>query len=123
MKQYFTGFITAAVFTSSLFLFIGAKKRTIDNLTVQKISIVDNWGNQVGEIGSKKNDSYLWLKSQKSRNPVIALSAEKNSGTIMITNSSGKEVINIGPNKNKGGRISLHKKNGSKVLELESDNR
>ena len=70
MKQYFTGFITAAVFTSSLFLFIGAKKRTIDNLTVQKISIVDNWGNQVGEIGSKRNDSYLWLKSQKSRKHV-----------------------------------------------------
>ena len=90
MKQYFTGFITAAVFTSSLFLFIGAKKRTIDSLTVQKISIVDNWGNQVGEIGSKKNDSYLWLKSQKSRNPVIALSAEKNSGNIMKSNSSAK---------------------------------
>ena len=43
MKQYFTGFITAMVFTSSLFLFIGAKKRTIDNLTVQKITIVDGF--------------------------------------------------------------------------------
>ena len=123
MKQYFTGFITAAVFTSSLFLFIGAKKRTIDNLTVQKISIVDNLGNQVGEIGSKKSDSYLWLKSQNSRKPVIALFTENNNGAIMISNSSGKAVINIGTNKNKGGRISLHKKNGSKVLELESDKR
>jgi hypothetical protein len=123
MKQYFTGFITAAVFTSSLFLFIGAKKRTIDSLTVRKISIVDNLGNQVGEIGSKRNDSYLWLKSQKSRKPGITLSTENNNGAIMISNSSGKGVINIGPNKNKGGRISLHKKNGSKVLEIESDNR
>ena len=86
MKQYFTGFITAVVFTSSLFLFIGAKKRTIDTLTVQKISIVDNLGNQIGEIGSKKNDSYLWLKSQKSRKPEIALSTKNNNGAIIISN-------------------------------------
>ena len=71
MKQYFTGFITAMVFTSSLFLFIGAKKRTIDNLTVQKITIVDGSGAQVGEIGSTKNNSYLWLKSTRSKKPDI----------------------------------------------------
>ena len=29
MKQYFTGFVTATVFTSSLFLFIGAKKGVV----------------------------------------------------------------------------------------------
>ena len=77
MKQYFTGFITAMVFTSSIFLFIGAKKRTIDNLTVQKITIVDSVGDQVGEIGSNKNDSYLWLKSIRSKKPNINLVADK----------------------------------------------
>ena len=47
-------------------LFVGAKKRTIDNLTVQKITIVDESGNQVGEIGNKQLSSYFWLKSQRN---------------------------------------------------------
>ena len=65
MNQYFTGFISAVILTTSFFLFVGAKKRKIDNLTVQKITIVDNAGNQVGEIGSDRMDSYFWLKSLK----------------------------------------------------------
>ena len=65
MNQYLTGFISAVILTTSFFLFIGAKKRKIDNLIVQKITIVDNTGNQVGEIGSDKMDSYFWLKSLK----------------------------------------------------------
>ena len=105
MKQYFTGFVTATVFTSSLFLFVGAKKRTIENLTVQKITIVDNIGNQVGEIGSKKNDTYLWLKSQKSRGPAITLSTKNNKGSVLVNNSSGASVIKIGSNKTKAEKL------------------
>ena len=67
MNQYLTGFISAVILTTSFFLFVGAKKRKIDNLTVQKITIVDNDGNQVGEIGSDRMDSYFWLKSLKVR--------------------------------------------------------
>ena len=120
MKQYFTGFITAVVFTSSVFLFIGAKKRTIENLTVQKITIVDKAGNQVGEIGQKKSNSYLWLKSRKNRKPAIFISAENNVGSISVRNSTGKDVVNIGSNKYSGGVINLNKKSGNKSISLES---
>ena len=120
MKQYFTGFITAVVFTSSVFLFIGAKKRTIDNLTVQKITIVDKAGNQVGEIGQKKSDSYIWLKSRKNRRPGIMLSTDSNSGNITLRNSIGKDVVSLGPNKYSGGAISLNRKSGSRSISLES---
>ena len=120
MKQYFTGFITAVVFTSSVFLFIGAKKRTIENLTVQKITIVDKTGNQVGEIGQKKSESYIWLKSRKNRKPAILLSTDSNSGNIVIRNSTGKDVVSLGPNKYSGGAINLNRKSGSRSLLLES---
>ncbi len=120
MKQYFTGFITAVIFTSSLFLFIGAKKRTIENLTVQKITIVDKAGNQVGEIGQKKNNSYMWLKSRKNRKPAIMLSTDNNSGNIAVRNSTGRDVVNIGSNKYSGGEINLNKKSGSRSILLES---
>ena len=66
MKQYLIGFISATMLTTSFFLFVGAKKRSIDNLTVQKITIVDESGNQVGEIGNKQLSSYFWLKSQRN---------------------------------------------------------
>ena len=121
MKQYFTGFITAMVFTSSLFLFIGAKKRTIDNLTVQKITIVDSGGDQVGEIGSNKNNSYLWLKSTRSKNRNINLLADSRQSVILVRGSSGKEAISLGTNKNMGGSIRVNQKNGSRSLVLESD--
>ena len=54
MNQYFTGFITATVFTSSIFLFIGAKKKTIENLTVQKITIVDKAGSKLVKLGKRR---------------------------------------------------------------------
>ena len=121
MKQYFTGFITAMVFTSSLFLFIGAKKRTIDNLIVQKITIVDGSGDQVGEIGSNKNNSYLWLKSTRSKKPNINLIADSRQSEIVVRGNSGQEVISLGANKNIGGSIRVNQKNGSRSLLLESD--
>ena len=121
MKQYFTGFITAMVFTSSLFLFIGAKKRTIDNLTVQKITIVDGSGAQVGEIGSNKNNSYLWLKSTRSKKPNINLVADSRQSEIVVRGNSGQEVISLGTNKNIGGSIRVNQKNGLRALMLESD--
>ena len=55
MNQYLAGFVSAIVLTTSFFLFIGAKKRSIDNLTVQNITIVDGKGKVVGKIG---NDNF-----------------------------------------------------------------
>ena len=121
MKQYFTGFISAMVFTSSLFLFVGAKKRTIDNLTVQRITIVDIRGDQVGEIGSDRNNSYIWLKSTKSKKPNINLVADSRKSGIIMRGSSGREAISLGINQNMGGNIRINQKNGSRALVLESD--
>ena len=121
MKQYFTGFFTAMVFTSSLFLFIGAKKRTIDNLTVQKITIIDSGDKQIGEIGSDKGSSYLWLKSNKSKKPNISLVADRSQSEILMRGSSGREAINLGINNNMGGNIRVNQKNGLRALVLESD--
>ena len=121
MKQYFTGFISAMVFTSSLFLFIGAKKRTIDNLTVQRITIVDGGGDQVGEIGSDRNNSYLWLKSAKSKKPNISLVADSRQSEILMRGASGRAAISLGINQNMGGNIRINQKNGSRALVLESD--
>lgn len=121
MKQYFTGFFTAMVFTSSLFLFIAAKKRTIDNLIVQKITIIDSGGKQVGEIGSDKGNSYLWLKSTRSKKPNISLVADRSQSEIIMRGSSGQEAINLGINKNMGGNIRVNQKNGLRALVLESN--
>ena len=121
MKQYFTGFITAIFFTSSLFLFIGAKKRTIDNLTVQRITIVDGGGDQVGEIGSVRNNSYLWLKSTKSEKPNINLATDSKRSEILLRGASGQEAISISTKKNMGGNIRVNQKNGSRALLLGSD--
>ena len=121
MKQYFTGFFTAMVFTSSLFLFISAKKRTIDNLIVQKITIIDSGDKQIGEIGSDKGKSYLWLKSTRSKKPNISLVADRSQSEILMRGPSGREAINLGINKNMGGNIRVNQKNGSRALVLESD--
>ena len=121
MKQYFTGFFTAMVFTSSLFLFVGAKKRTIDNLTVRKIMIIDSGDKQIGEIGSDKGNSYFWLKSTRSDKPNISLVADKSQSEILIGSSSGREAISLGINKNMGGNIRVNQKNGSRALVLKSD--
>ena len=121
MNQYFTGFFTAMVFTSSLFLFVGAKKRTIDNLTVQRITIVDSSGDQVGEIGSDRNNSYLWLKSAKSKKPNINLVADSRQSEILMRGASGQDAISLGINQNMGGNIRVNQKNGSRALVLESD--
>ena len=121
MKQYFTGFITSVVFTSSLFLFVGAKTRTIDNLIVQKITIVDSVGDKVGEIGSDRKNSYLWLKSASSKKPDINLIADSRKSEILVRSTSGRDVISLGINKNMGGNVRINQKNGSRSLVLESD--
>ena len=93
MNQYLAGFISAIVLTTSFFLFIGAKKRSIDNLTVQNITIVDERGKVVGKIGNKKSKSYLWLKSSKSKNADIEFSSKMNGGFLKLRNSLGQDVI------------------------------
>ena len=123
MRQYFTGFITAVFFTSSVFLFIGAKKRTIDNLTVQRLTIVDSDGDQVGEIGSNRNNSYLWLKSNRSKKPNINLVADSRQSEILMRGASGQDAIILGVNKNMGGNIRVNQNNGARSLVLESDKR
>ena len=121
MKQYFTGFITAVVFTSSLFLFFGAKTQTIDNLVIKKIIIVDSGGHKVGEIGSDRSNSYLWLKSNRSKKPDINLIAGNRQSEIVLRGASGRDAISLGTNKNMGGNIRINQKNGSRSLMLESD--
>ena len=121
MNQYLIGFISATILTTSFFLFVGAKKRSIDNLTVQKITIVDGSGDQVGEIGSDKNNSYLWLKSTRSKKPNINLLADSRQSEILLRGNSGQKAISLGTNKNIGGSIRVNKNNGSRALVLESD--
>lgn len=120
MNQYLIGFISAIILTTSFFLFVGAKKRSIDNLTVQKITIIDKAGNQVGEIGSKQFDSYFWLKSQKSNSTGIEiLAGQKNSG-LTVKNLKGKNVIDIGVGLDNGGDILVKSKNGTSSIHLGS---
>ena len=120
MNQYLTGFISAVILTTSFFLFVGAKKRKIDNLTVQKITIVDKAGNQVGEIGSEKLESYFWLKSLHNNNAGIEFSSKRKSSALVLRSSKGKDIINIGVNGNNGGSIFLNGSNGVASLRLSS---
>ena len=120
MNQYLTGFITAVILTTSVFLFIAAKKRTIDNLTVQKITIVDKSGNQVGEIGNKQLNSYFWLKSQNSNSIGFQISAGQKSSGLTVQNSKGKRILDLGVGKNNGGNIVVKGKNGTNSIKLAS---
>ena len=121
MNQYLTGFITAIFLTTSFFLFIGAKKRAIDNLTVQNITIISTSGKIVGKIGSDKLNSYLWLKSPKSKNPDIEFLSKGNGSTLKIRNSSGKAIVSISADNKSGGNMTLSGRNGITSLKLESD--
>ena len=120
MNQYLTGFISAVILTTSFFLFVGAKKRKIDNLTVQKITIVDNAGNQVGEIGSDRMDSYFWLKSLKSKKAGIELSSKRKGSALVLRSLKGKEMINVGVDGNSGGSFLLNDRNGVSSLRMSS---
>ena len=119
MKQYLIGFISATMLTTSFFLFVGAKKRSIDNLTVQKITIVDESGNQVGEIGNKQLSSYFWLKSQRNNSIGFKISAGQKSSGLTVLNSKGKRILNLGVGKNNGGNILVNGKNGRFYHSLE----
>ena len=120
MNQYFTGFISAVILTTSFFLFVGAKKRKIDNLTVQKITIVDNAGNQVGEIGSDRMDSYFWLKSLKSKKAGIELSSKRKGSSLVLRNFKGKEIVNVGIDRDNEGSFLLNDRNGVSSLRMSS---
>ena len=120
MNQYLIGFISATILTTSFFLFVGAKKRSIDNLTVQKITIVDESGNQVGEIGNKQHNSYFWLKSQKNNNIGFQILAGQKSSGLTVQNSKGKRILDIGVGKNNGGNILVNGKNGTNSIKLAS---
>ena len=122
MNQYLAGFVSAIVLTTSFFLFIGAKKRSIDNLTVQNITIVDGKGKVVGKIGNDNFKSYLWLKSSKSKNADIEFSSKKNGGFLKLRNSLGKDVVSMEVNKKSGGEIILGGRGGIASLKLESVN-
>ena len=116
MNQYLMGFISATMLTSSFFLFVGAKKRSIDNLTVQKITIVDESGNQVGEIGNKQLSSYFWLKSQRNNSIGFQISAGQKSSGLTVQNSKGKRILDLGVGKNNGGNILLNGKKSTKLI-------
>ena len=120
MNQYFTGFISAVILTTSFFLFVGAKKRKIDNLIVQKITIVDNAGNQVGEIGSDRMDSYFWLKSLKSKKAGIELSSKRKGSSLVLRSFKGKEIVNVGAYGDNGGSFLLNDRNGVSSLRMSS---
>ena len=120
MNQYLIGFISATMLTTSFFLFVGAKKRTIDNLTVQKITIVDESGNQVGEIGNKQLSSYFWLKSQRNNSIGFQISAGTKSSGLTVQNSRGKRILDLGVGKNNGGNILVNGKNGTNSIKLAS---
>jgi len=112
MNQYMAGFISAIVLTTSFFLFIGANKRSIDNLTVQNITIVDEKGKVVGKIGNDKFKSYLWLKSSKSKNADIEFLSKKNGGFLKLRNSLGKDVVSMEVDKKNNGKIILGGRGG-----------
>ena len=58
MKQYFTGFITAVVFTSSLFLFNSGQIKTYNALGVETVFLgTDN--NDAGLVGVNNNSGRL----------------------------------------------------------------
>ena len=120
MNQYLLGFISATLLTTSFFLFVGAKKRSIDNLTVQKITIVDKSGNQVGEIGNKQFSSYFWLKSQRNNSIGFQILAGQKSSGLTVQNSKGKRILNLGVGKNNGGSILVNGKNGTNSIKITS---
>ena len=108
MNQYLAGFISAIVLTTSFFLFIGAKKRSIDNLTVQNITIVDERGKVLGKIGNKKSKSYLLLKYSKSKNADIEFN--RNNGNFNILSNKSQlnwnvRVMDTGLETMTGGRL------------------
>ena len=89
MKQYCIGFITASCLTASIFLFMGAKKRTIDNLIVQRVTFVDKNGNKVGELGNANNRVFFWLSPPKYNGHMISLTCQKQGGALQIANGEG----------------------------------
>ena len=51
MKQYFTGFFTAACLTVSVFMFIGAESKNLGDIEVNSIKVVDKNGKITVHLG------------------------------------------------------------------------
>ena len=124
MKQYCIGFISAFCLTASVFLLMGAakKKTTFDNLIVKMITVVDEKGNKVGEIGNNNNRVFLWLSPSKSKGRMISLTSQNGDGSLKISNRNGKEVVNLGVAKNNSGILNLSNANGVKTVKIGSNN-
>ena len=122
MKQYCIGFITASCLTASIFLFMGAKKKTFDDLTVKMITIVDDKGKKVGEIGNKNNRVFLWLSPSQYKGRMISLTSQKQGGTLKIANGNGKEVISMRAGKNDSGILNISNSNGVNIVNIGSNN-
>jgi len=123
MKQYCIGFISASCLTASVFLLMGAKKKTtFDNLIVKKITVVDEKGNKVGEIGNKNNRVFFWLSPSKYNGRMISLTSQKGGGSLKISNRNGKEVVNLGIAKNNSGILNLSNANGVNTVKIGSNN-
>ena len=52
MKQYFTGFFTAACLTVSVFMFIGAESKNLGDIEVNSIKVVDKNGKITVHLGT-----------------------------------------------------------------------
>ncbi len=91
MKEYFTGFFTAMIFTVSLFLFVGAKKNNEKDLVVNSISVINPSNSQKTRIEGGK------ITILNKRNKVKGIFAtEERSGYLYLMNHNNRKIFRSG---------------------------
>jgi len=114
MKQYFTGFFTAFCLTASAFLFMGAQNKTLGDVTVKSLKVVDDEGSDVVTLASYKLGGFIWVWNNKG-SQVVELSVDgNNGGYVRANNGAGDRKVEVraGGNDSSGGLLETFNANG-----------
>jgi len=70
MKQYFTGFITAASLTASIFILMGSQDKNWENIHAKSITLVNEDGIEIMLLGSSNGDGILQINDAEGNKKI-----------------------------------------------------
>ena len=94
MKQYFTGFFTAACLTASVFMFIGAESKNLGDIEVNSIKVLDKNDRITVHLGTNIiGGGWLGTYNADGKKTSYLGTGEGGAGILVTYNADGKETI------------------------------
>jgi len=111
MKQYFTGFFTAACLTTSLFLFVGAQ----NNNTQNRPLII------AGERGTTRiGGGFIEIDGPSGKKLFEVLVDGSNHGQLSMFNKNGRRTSSLSASEEGDGGLQVHNNSGTRVVDIRS---